>query len=324
MRYVKRIIRQAYDVKETTLDNAFKEFILEKETKGLTSVSLNSYNSCYRVFMRFNGYSENTSTYEVTSNSVNLWVKDMQQRNAKAATINSYISYIRSFLYWCMNDERRYIKPFKVQTVQAQEEKLKLYSEDELIRLIEKPDKNANFAEWRTWAIVNWALATGNRAATICAVKLKDIDFKNKEIFLAHTKNKKAQTIPLSPALELALREYIKMWRRFVDEEAWLFPNVGEEQLTYSALIQKYKRYCAERGVHRHNMHGLRHNFAKGWILNGGNAFALQNVLGHSNINMTKRYVKLFTEDIKEDYSSYSALDTIKKPKSRTQLVKRS
>lgn len=323
MRYVKRVIRKSCSTIEVTLGNAFREFYLEKETKGLASVSLHSYVSCFTVFKRFNGFTDQTSSSEVSVDNIYNWIHDLKQHNARTATINSYMAYIRSFLYWCMDEERQYITPFKVPTVKGQEEKLKLYTEDELIRLLEKPHKNDSFATWRTWAVVNWALATGNRAASIFAVKIRDIDFKSKEIFLTHTKNRISQNIPLSPALELVLREYIKMWRRYADSEAWLFPNVGEEQLTYSAHMQRYKRYCQERGVQRHNMHGLRHNFAKGWIVNGGNAFALQRVLGHSNMNMTKRYVRLFTEDIKEDYSAYSALDTIKKAKSRTQLVKR-
>lgn len=324
MRYVKRVIKRTDTIGGITLDNAFREFILEKETKGLAAVSLHGYDSCYKVFKRFNGFTEETTTDEITINHIYLWIKDMQQNGAKVATINSYMSYSRAFLYWCMAEERGYMQPFKVPTVKGQEESVKLYTEDELAALLRKPNKNDNFAEWRTWAIVNWALATGNRASTICAVKIGDVDYKYKEITLRHTKNKKAQTIPLSPALESVLREYIRMWRNCAPNDAWLFPNVGEEQLTYSALIQKYRRYTASRGVSKTNIHGLRHNFAKCWIMNGGNVFALQKVLGHSNINATKRYVKLFSEDIKQDYDRYSPLDNLKRSNGRTQLVKRS
>lgn len=323
MRYVKRVIRRSGGNVGITLDEAFREFMVEKEAKGLVPVSLHGYDSCYKVFKRFNGFTELTTTDEIAAIHIQLWVKDMQHNGAKTATINSYLSYSRAFLYWCMDEERGYMQPFKIPMVKGQEESIKLYTDDELLALLRKPSKEDNFAEWRTWAIVNWALATGNRASTICAVKIGDVDYIHKEITLRHTKNKKAQTIPLSPALEIALREYIRMWRRYAKAEAWLFPNVGEEQLTYSALIQKYRRYCARRGVNKANIHGLRHNFAKGWIMNGGNVFALQKVLGHSNLNMTRRYVKLFAEDIKEDYNVYSTLDAMKRSSSRTQLVKR-
>lgn len=114
------------------------------------------------------------------------------------------------------------------------------------------------------------------------------------------------------------------MWRRDADLDGWLFPNVGEEKLTTNALRHSFSRYCAARGVERTNIHGLRHNFAKGWVQNNGNMFALQKILGHSSLDMTRKYVRLFAEDIKEDFDKFSPLDTIKRGARRTQTVKRS
>ena len=51
--------------------------------------------------------------------------------------------------------------------------------------------------------------------------------------------------------------------------------------------------------------------------------FALQKILGHSSLEMTRKYVKLFTEDIKKDYDKFSPLDTMKRSGKRTQIVKR-
>ena len=170
---------------------------------------------------------------------------------------------------------------------------------------------------------MNWILATGNRESTVCSIKLGDIDYISKEITLRHTKNKKAQIIPLSPSLEAAIKEYVRLWRSEEDEEAWLFPSVADEQLTTNALRHSFARYCREKEVTKTSLHGLRHSFAKGWVKNNGNTFALQKILGHSTLDMTKRYVKLFSDDIKEDYDKFSPLDTITKTNNRTHLVKR-
>ena len=196
-------------------------------------------------------------------------------------------------------------------------------TDEELEALLLKPRKSDSFIEWRTWAIVNWVLATGNRAATICDVKISDINYAHREITLGHTKNKKAQVLPLSSSLETCVKEYIRMWRKEADDNAWLFPNMGEEKLTTNALRLSFGRYCKNRGVDKSNIHGLRHNFAKLWVRNNGNMFSLQKILGHSSLDMTRRYVKLFSEDIKEDYDSFSPLDTIKKGVKRTKTVKR-
>ena len=70
-----------------------------------------------------------------------------------------------------------YIYPrFKIQLVKGQETVKDTYSVDELNRLLKKP-KNANdFVEWRDWAIINWALATGNRVNTIVNIRMCDLD----------------------------------------------------------------------------------------------------------------------------------------------------
>ena len=171
--------------------------------------------------------------------------------------------------------------------------------------------------------MVNWVLATGNRASTLCDVRISDVSFNKREITLRHTKNKKAQVLPLSSSLETAIKDYIRLWRSEASDDGFLFPNVGEEQLTTNALRKSFTKYCNSRGVERSNIHGLRHNFSAMWIRNGGSEFSLQEVLGHSDIAMVRHYVKLFKDDLKEGYDNYSALDNIKKGAKRAHKIKR-
>ena len=140
---------------------------------------------------------------------------------------------------------------------------------------------------------------------------------------MRHTKNKRSQIIPLSPTLETILKEYIRTWRYDADADSWLFPNICDEQLTANALKHSFAKFCHDRGVDRTSIHGLRHNFAKGWVKNNGNMFVLQKILEHSTLDMTRRYVRLFGDDLKEDYDRYSPLDTIKRAGKREHKVKR-
>lgn len=321
---IKSKVKKSAQADEHLLLDAFEEFIEEKEAKNLATSTIKNYELTFRLYCEFNNFDRNTTTESIDSSSVFKWINSMKIDNAKITSINHYLRDIGTFLHWCMDIDRGYIKPFKMPKMETQEEQPKAFTDDELDLLLEKPKRNARFTEWRTYAIVNWVLGTGNRAATICEVKIRDINFAKREIVLAHTKNKKAQTIPLSSSLETCLKEYIKMWRRDADLDGWLFPNIGEEQLTTNALRLSFSSYCKARGCEHTNIHGLRHSFARGWIKNNGNQFALQKVLGHSKLTMTSKYVRLYGDDIKEDYDRFSPLDTIKKDKKRTQKVKRS
>ena len=322
---VTRKIKRTAAAGSITLKEAFEEFMAEKEARNLAASTLRNYKQSYEYFIEFCDLEEDSAVEDVQQAYFYKWINTMKLEGVKPVSINHYLRDCRAFFYWCMDDSRKYLEAFKIEMIKGQEEPVKTYEEDEVLALLEKPDiKKAPFTEWRTWAIVSWILATGNRAATVCEVKIGDVNFKSHEITLRHTKNRKAQILPLSASLASVLKEYIRVWRKDAPEDAWLFPNVSEDKMSTNALRHAYARYCEDRGVERTNIHGLRHTFAKNWIMNDGNIFKLQNILGHSTIEMTRRYVKLCAEDLKEDYESHSMLDVVKKSASRTQKVKRS
>jgi integrase/recombinase XerD len=320
---LKRTIKKNASSDEVYLLEAFEEFILEKEVRNLAPSTIKNYELTFRLFCEFSGFDKDTLTTDVKLQDVYRWINTMKQEDVKISSINHYLRDLGVILHWYMDIDRGYMEYFKMPKLEKQEEPPKAFEDDELELLLEKPRRNDSFVTWRTYAVVNWVLGTGNRAATICEVKISDINFSRKEITLAHTKNKKAQIIPLSSSLETVLKEYIKMWRRDADTNAWLFPNVGEEKLTTNALRLSFANYCRARGVEKTNIHGLRHSFAKGWVKNNGNQFALQKILGHSKLTMTSKYVKLYSDDIKDDFDKFNPLDTIKRSSRRTQAVKK-
>lgn len=322
---VKRVIkRNAKASANPLLLEAFEAYVAEKEARNLSPKTIKNYRQSFDFFVKFYEFDNDTTLEEITPQHFYKWINTMKLNGVKPTSINHYLRDVRAFFYWCMEEPREYMKAFKISEIEKQEEPIKLFTDDELLLLLEKPRRNDSFVTWRTWAIVNWVLGTGNRAATICEVKIPDVNFSKREITLAHTKNKKAQVIPLSSSLETALKEYIRMWRREAPVDGWLFPNVGEEKLSTNGLRLAFTKYCKDRGVNRHNIHGLRHNFAKGWVQSNGNMFALQKILGHSSLDMTRKYVRLFSEDIKEDFDKFNPLDNLKRTAKRTQTVKRS
>ena len=322
---MRRVIKLSGNAYDTTLKEAFDEFITEKQTENKAQSTIKNYKQSFRFFCDTLELGDNTIAKDITESHIYRWIGTLQKNDVSPSSQNHYLRDLRAFLYYAMDKE--YLDRFKMPTVEEQEEQLKLFTDEELEKLLEKPARKNDFVEWRTWGIVNWVCATGNRAATVCDARIGDIDFTHREIRLHHTKNKKAQIIPLSPSLETAMREYIKKFRtENADGVAYhmtdyLFPNVGNDKLTYNALRQAFERYCEEREVSHSNIHGLRHNFAKAYIQKNGNIFKLQQILGHSNIAMTRRYVALFSEDLKEDFETYSLLDNMKKSQKRTKKV---
>lgn len=312
-------------IHKVAIGDAFEEFINDKALQGVVTKTLKNYVKSYKYFLEqeFDD-DDNIDINEVRKIYVQQWVESMMEQDKRITTINTYLRDVRVFLYWCMDDERKYIEmPYKISLVKGQEPLPKSFTDEEVKKLLQPPTNLMDFVEWRTWVMVNWVLATGNRAATISEVRLEDIDFDSQRIALRHTKNKKAQIIDMADSLKPILLDYIRAYRFRAPGDAYLFcDSTTGEQLSYNALRHAFERYCKARGVNKGNIHGLRHYFASRWVRNGGGGDKLQQVLGHSTYTMTQRYIKLESDDLASDFERFNPLNNIKTGSTRRKKIK--
>ncbi len=319
---VKRKITKA-SRQELTIRDAFEEYIEEKKSLNKSPATIKGIEYSVEKWLKY-----------LEANDFSMNAKDMDQsylysfqnhclgEDMRATSLNHYIRDIRTFVYWCI--EREYTpKGFKIKQITQQETIKETYTDEEKLKLIARPSKYATFVEWRSWAVVNWILATGHRAGTVVEIKMGDINYRKEEITVRQTKTNKAYITPLSKALAVVIKEYVRMWRSKATDDQYLFCNVGEEKLTVNGLKHSITHYNRSRGVEKISVHALRHTFAKDWIRNTGDAFRLQKLLGHTSLDMTRNYVNMFTEDLKKDFEEYNPLDRLKKGQSRTQSIKR-
>lgn len=317
----KHCVKRNYEEEVITIFDAFQSFIEDKQAHNLAKSSIIDYEDSFRYFMNFFEFDEYTPLHIVNNEMFKKWTLDMLERDIKPTSINRYLRDCKVFLNWCTNNALLFTQ-IQIDVVKGQEEPIKCFPDNDLALILQKPVNKNDFIEWRTWMIINWVLATGNRAGTIVDIHIGDIDFRNREITLRHTKNKKAQIVPLSSRLAAILKEYLYTWRNGCNSEDFLFPNQANEKLTVEALAHSFTKYCKRRGSTHTSIHGLRHSFALNWIRNGGNQFKLQKILGHSTLDMTRRYVALAAVDLKEDYDKYSALDRLTKTCKPKKLIK--
>lgn len=319
---VKRKITRA-SMQKLTLNDALEEFIEEKKSMNKSPATVKGMEFSVNKWIKYLEDSQlSLNCDDVEQSYLYSFQNHYLREDMKATTLNHYVRDIRVFVYWCI--ERGYItKGFKIKQITQQQTIVETYTDEEKLKLIAKPSKYANFVEWRSWAIINWILATGHRAGTVIEIKLGDVNYRKEEITVRQTKTNKAYITPLSKALSIVLKEYVRMWRSDATDDDYLFCNIGEEKLTVNALKHSINHYNRSRGVDKTSVHALRHTFAKDWIRNTGDVFRLQKLLGHTSLDMTRNYVNMFAEDLKEGFEDYNPLDRLKKSQSRTQSVKR-
>lgn len=292
-----RIIRK--NLEDSTF--LFTEFISEKIALGLSSSSIANYEEVHRRFKQ-------EMNMPISRESIQSWIHLLIGKKMNPISINFYLVQIRVYAYWLMKNG--HIELFVIKLLKSQEPGLKTISDEDLLKLLVRPSLTCKFTTYRTWLIVNFIMATGARASTIKNIKKEDIDFENKGIIYRHLKNKALAIIPMTQTIEKLLRQYLHVWDL---TSVYLFPDIHGNQLTTTALSHSLYNFCKARGVKPTGPHALRHTFASKFIKNGGNAFVLQRILNHSDLTMTRKYVRLFSNELSEGFTDFCPLDNLSK-----------
>lgn len=286
-----------------TMAETFGDFIMSRKAKGLSDKTITTYK---QQFAAVGKHLDTTIPIdELTKQDLEKMISSMRDAGLAPNSIKSYTRTLKSFFSWC-NEQG--ITRLNIPLYKAAETVKETYSDAELTVLLQKPNvRKCTFAEYRSWVIVNLLLNNGCRAATIRNILIRDVDLPNRVIYLRHTKNKKAQVIPLCDALCAVLREYLRI--RGGGDDDFLFPNESGTQLTENGLRCSIANYNNSRGIQKTSIHLFRHTFARKYLVDcGGNAFTLQRLLGHSTLDMTKHYCNIFDADIAKNYEKFSPL----------------
>lgn len=293
---------------EKTVREAFELFIRKCNVKNLSAETIKSYKEKNKFFIEYVG--EDSLIGSVNENTFDNFILHMRESGTRnSTTINSYIRSLRAFLYYCMKSG--WVHDFDISEIKCEKVIKETYSDEELIRLLQRPDgKECTFTEFKIWVFENYLLGTGNRISTALNLRVEDINFSDGVIILRKTKNRKQQIIPLSGTLAGILKEYLVV--RGGEKEDYVFCNVYGEKGDKRTFQEQVQEYNISRGVNKTSCHLFRHTFAKQWILAGGDVFRLQKIMGHSSIAVTKEYVAMFGQDLQLDFEKFNPLDNMK------------
>lgn len=296
----KRIVLN--NAKTTTLEGVYNEFINHCKAKGLAPKTIAFYSENIGYFLEL--IDKDSLCSEIGLETVERYTLYVQSKAYSNSSIRTKIRAIRTFLYFCM--EREHIKSFKIQLPKEQEVVKETYTSEEIKRLLKKPSKKS-FAEYRNYTAISLMLATGARVNTVINLRIEDIDLDNSYIIFRVTKNKKAQIMPMSTTLKETIRAYLRLWEH--KQEDYLFCSIYGEKMTTSGFTHEIAKYNISRGVTKTSCHLFRHTFSKHYVMSGGDIFRLQKLLGHSTLDMVKKYVNLYGNDLMTNFDSYNVLE---------------
>lgn len=135
------------------------------------------------------------------------------------------------------------------------------------------------------WQAVTLAIHTGMRAAELFDLLWRDVDLENRIVHVVDSKNGDRRDIPLSDTAYGAL-----VGRRRTGENVMAQAD-GKVHRQHMRAV--FVRACRKAGLEGLRWHDLRHTFASHLVMRGASVFAVQELLGHKSLAMTRRYSHL-------------------------------
>lgn len=324
------------------IDIEIDDFINYCDYKGLSKKTYGSYEQTLRLMIIYlKEKFEITKTEQIKETHIKDYIDNLKERGkytvvyneeskkinnpqnrgdfgkkVSLITINNYIRNIRVYFNYMYDNRLIKINPVnKIKTMKTPR-KVKDYLEDEMFNRLLKCFDLSKFHEYRDYIITQLIFDTGMRIGECLLIRDEtDINFMDRSIFLPaeNTKGKKDRYVFFSVEMATELKRWLQYRDRYKDSE-YLFCTIRGTQLLERSFESNFTVYGERIGKREIHPHMIRNNFAKRFLMNGGNIYTLSQILGHSSVQVTEQcYLDLNTEDLRNGYQRYSPLMNLKK-----------
>ncbi|GMM64216.1 hypothetical protein uth001_15440 [Clostridium butyricum] len=169
------------------------------------------------------------------------------------------------------------------------------------------------FHEFRDYTVINLIFDTGMRLSETLNLTINDVDLIRRTILIPAeiTKGRKDRVVFYSQQMSKLLQRWLR-YKDTMQETELLFPTQRTNGIISNSNFERNFRTYLKRAKIKKKItpHGLRNNFARRFILNGGSLAILSKILGHSSVKVTEAaYLDLMEDDLRKSYQKYSPLE---------------
>jgi site-specific recombinase XerD len=235
----------------------------------------------------------------------------------KAGTVATYHRMLSAFFNWIVIQEGLPASPMaKIATPIDRPDQITPFSHEQVKALLAAARRS--FQPQRNVAIVLMLLDTGMRVSELCGLREGDVDMISQKARV-DGKGGKERRLPFGKTTSRALWMYTRERER--NEEEYIFLTEGGwkrgQGISRSGVEQMLRDLGVAANIEnvRCSPHTFRHTFSIEFLRNGGNQFTLMEILGHTDIKMTARYVAIAQADMEAQHRRYSPVDRLKRAK---------
>lgn len=250
-----------------------------------------------QVFLTVVKNAGKSSLEEITKQDIETFIEHEQDRGLMLSTVRTRLHCANAFL--------GYLIETGVVSADVLARRIRLKKPEALPRAMDPDDIKQLLSvidNPRDRAMITVLLRTGMRIGELLGTKMRDLHMKDRRIDIYEgEKNRIGRVVYLSDDAMVALRAWLKM--RDVDHE-FLFYAHGRKTMSYSTAHIIFARCLTKADLmHKgYSLHALRHTFASELLNAGMRIECLQPLMGHTSLDVTRRYARLTDRTREEEY----------------------
>ncbi len=217
-------------------------------------------------------------------------------------SVAGYVRGVKAFGNWCAAEELAEARALRtLHRPRVPHKLIEPLSDDALRRLLDG-------ASARDRAMLLLFLDTGLRLSELAG--LRSADLRPDGTVKVMGKGARERIVPVGTTARQALARYLRQGDGRPD--GVIFRSRRGGALGSRGIQQVFRRLKLRAGIPgRCSPHSLRHTFAHAYLVNGGDVFSLQRILGHTTLDMVRRYVALSDADLADRHRVASPADRL-------------
>lgn len=283
-------------------------FLIDRRSQGLSPETIELYTKKLQYFLKYCERQALTQCSQITPDFIRRYLLELSETHNPGG-VHACFRPLRTMLYWIEEEEImsegwknpiRKVKAPKLPTDPI--EPIQIEEVHELLKTCQN-----NYSGVRDKAMMLGLLDTGARAKEFLNINLEDVDMASGAVMIRQGKGRKPRMVFLGRKTIRAIRRYLR-YRN--DNHPALWVSIHGERMTYAALRCFLRRRAEQVGMKSiPTPHDFRRAFALVMLRNGVDIFALQKLMGHSDLQILRRYLAQTDQDIHNAHMRGSPVD---------------
>ena len=304
-----------------TFEQTVSAFLEHLENRGYSPRTIEAHSEHLRKFAQFlERFYPRVTTFENVTKDIaedyQRYIADLRNDRGQVisnATKNKKLGPVRKLYTWLVEQDRMISNPAKTLVYMKEDQRLirNVLTEDEIKAVLSSLQMRTPVG-LRNRAIFELLYACGIRTSELCDLRVEDVDLKAQTVLVVYGKGGKSRLLPIGQYATHYIEQYLGHARSYMlrlvrqDPGNLFLSSRGRpfNRSTLNSTVIASIRKSAH--IEKHfSSYSCRHSVATHLLQNEVDIAFIAQLLGHSSLRTTQRYLKIEIGDLKRMHSLY-------------------